>query len=300
MALLQHTVACFKELIPPLDSDEIWTDRRGVLLEMKSVPWPSPWECRTCYPDEHVIVYSVTPMPERTEVNYEGVWPKNQFVAHGTVAFFPAGLPFVGRSVGGSNCLLRCGIPTNYFEELIQLDGRWTARQLMATADITALSVQSTLRRIAEEIVNPGLASALLIEGLINTLLVDITRHLDGWAHTTPERVGKLAHWQMQRIEERLENLAGGLPNLEDLGDLCGIGSRQLMRAFQATTGTTVYEHIRALQLVRARRLLVRSDLPLKQIAYELGYAHAASFSAAFRRESGETPGNFRRRQRGV
>jgi AraC family transcriptional regulator len=170
----------------------------------------------------------------------------------------------------------------------------------MAAIDITASSVQATLLRIAQEMVNPGLAGALLIEGLINTLLVDVARYLDGGERATPGHAGRLARWQMRRIEERLENLAGGLPSLEELGGLCGIGPRQLMRAFRATTGATVYDRLRTLQLARARLLLARTDMPLKRIAHELGYAHAASFSAAFRRDCGETPGSFRRRQCGV
>lgn len=298
MALLQHTVGSgIQELNPPLLGDEVWTGGRGVQLEIKSVRWPSPWECWTRYSDEHAIVYSLTPMPEKTEVRYESVWPRNQFAALGRVAFFPANQPFAGRSVGGPQRLLRCGIPVSCFEDLARRGEDWTARELMAAVDITASSVQATLLRIAEEVVNPGLASALLIEGLINTLVVDVARHLDGSATATPGRSGKLARWQMRRVEERLESLTGGLPSLEELGGLCGIGPRQLMRAFRATTGATVYDRLRALQLARARLLLSRTDLPLKQIAHELGYVHAASFSAAFRRECGETPGSFRRRQ---
>jgi AraC family transcriptional regulator len=49
-------------------------------------------------------------------------------------------------------------------------------------------------------------------------------------------------------------------------------------------------------RLQRADRLLLETDLPLKEIAYRLGFANAANFSTSFSKERELTPGQFRRR----
>ena len=44
----------------------------------------------------------------------------------------------------------------------------------------------------------------------------------------------------------------------------------------------------------QARRLLTEGDLPLKAIAYDLGFANQGVFSTAFRRIAGMTPSAYR------
>ncbi len=45
----------------------------------------------------------------------------------------------------------------------------------------------------------------------------------------------------------------------------------------------------------RAARLLAQSDLPVEDIAYQVGYGSAQSFSRAFRRQYGLSPREYRR-----
>jgi AraC-like DNA-binding protein len=45
----------------------------------------------------------------------------------------------------------------------------------------------------------------------------------------------------------------------------------------------------------RARGLLRNPDLPIAVIAERVGYASAAAFTAAFKRETGTAPGTWRR-----
>jgi len=47
-------------------------------------------------------------------------------------------------------------------------------------------------------------------------------------------------------------------------------------------------------QVVRAQRLLVTTDLPLKTVAAHLGFKRAGSFSTAFRRATGVSPRLYR------
>ena len=46
--------------------------------------------------------------------------------------------------------------------------------------------------------------------------------------------------------------------------------------------------------------LLAEGEMPLKRIAARLGFANPASFSLAFRRLTGSTPGRYRAIRRGL
>lgn len=270
----------------------------NALIEIGHADWPRRQIIRVFHPKRHVLSFSLTPSTQPSHINYEGVWPRGQFAPIGKVALFPSGMPFLGRYAGGPQSLLCCHIPRKHFDGLAGYRGDWSAQQLLAATDLSSnFAIRANLQRLAEEMLAPGCASEILIESLLATVLVDVVRHIDGIT-TREDRVGKLAVWQMRRIEERLAELATGIPSLAELAASCGIGTRQLMRAFKVTTGRTVHEHLSTLQLAQARALLGKTELPLKQIALQLGYRHAASFSVAFRRACGETPSNFRRRQR--
>lgn len=51
------------------------------------------------------------------------------------------------------------------------------------------------------------------------------------------------------------------------------------------------------MQLKRVRDLLTETDLPLERIAYLAGFKHPEYMSVVFKRELGETPGQYRLRE---
>ena len=79
---------------------------------------------------------------------------------------------------------------------------------------------------------------------------------------------------------------------------LCEIGPGYLARAFKATAGRTIGDYVGEVRMTKARSLLADTDLPLKEIAYRLGFAGPSSFCAAFGKAVGTTPKQFRLRHR--
>jgi LacI family transcriptional regulator len=69
-----------------------------------------------------------------------------------------------------------------------------------------------------------------------------------------------------------------------------------LERQFRRYVGRSPQEEIRQVQLKRARQLLAESDLSLAQIAPLAGYQHPEYMSVVFKRLTGETPGQYRKR----
>lgn len=69
-----------------------------------------------------------------------------------------------------------------------------------------------------------------------------------------------------------------------------------LERRFRAVLGTSPHAHMRRLRMERVRELLVRTSLPVGEIAVATGFEHIEYLSAMFRRECGMTPREFRAR----
>jgi LacI family transcriptional regulator len=71
-----------------------------------------------------------------------------------------------------------------------------------------------------------------------------------------------------------------------------------LDRRFRRALGRTAKEELARVRLARAKQLLVDTRYKLQQIAAMTGYPSAAQFILAFKRQTGITPGQYRRRQK--
>ncbi|MEU4257283.1 AraC family transcriptional regulator [Streptomyces fradiae] len=74
-----------------------------------------------------------------------------------------------------------------------------------------------------------------------------------------------------------------------------GVTPGHLTDAVKAATGRTPGQLVREARAHEAKRLLARTDLTVRQVAGRVGFDDAAYFCRFFRRETGVSPGDFRR-----
>lgn len=67
---------------------------------------------------------------------------------------------------------------------------------------------------------------------------------------------------------------------------------------FLRVTGMTPIEHIRQLRMEKARHLLKTTELSIRHIAWEVGYANQATLSRIFLEEVGMSPASYRKKMR--
>ncbi len=80
------------------------------------------------------------------------------------------------------------------------------------------------------------------------------------------------------------------------LAKAAGLSERQLNRKFHEAFGMTPYEFITRTRIQGASEALARSDAPIVQIAVEFGFCDQSAFTLQFRKHTGITPKQFRRR----
>ena len=74
------------------------------------------------------------------------------------------------------------------------------------------------------------------------------------------------------------------------------IARSSLERRFKQFVGRSPQREIRSVQMKRAQHLLRETKLPLSQVAGLTGFKHSEYFSVVFKREIGQTPGQYRSR----
>jgi LacI family transcriptional regulator len=93
------------------------------------------------------------------------------------------------------------------------------------------------------------------------------------------------------------ENACAGI-TVADVVSRLPLSRRVLEARFLKVLGRTPHAEILRVRLGRVKALLARGDLSLDTIARRTGFRHGEYLSAVFKRELGETPGQFRTRQR--
>jgi AraC family transcriptional regulator len=110
--------------------------------------------------------------------------------------------------------------------------------------------------------------------------------------------IGGLAPQALRRAIERLRSDSDSDVSLAALASDAGLSRFHFCRAFKESTGLSPHSWLRQHRLEQAMNTLRDTDIPIATVAAELGYASQTAFAAAFRRLTGETPSDWRRRMR--
>ncbi len=85
---------------------------------------------------------------------------------------------------------------------------------------------------------------------------------------------------------------------ISDVTKAVSLSRSTIERKFKAATGRTMHAEIDRVRLDRARELLVKTELPLKQVAAQAGFKYIQYMTTLFRQRLRQTPRQYRLRAR--
>lgn len=135
-----------------------------------------------------------------------------------------------------------------------------------------------------------GHASALLYrESLGLALAVHLLTRYRAPSEVRPDR--GLSANQLARVLEWIDtNLGDGDVSLVSLARVAGVSATHFRMLFKRSMSLPVHKYIVRRRVERARRLLLRGELPASQIALEAGFSHQSHMARCMRRVLGVTP----------
>lgn len=105
--------------------------------------------------------------------------------------------------------------------------------------------------------------------------------------------VNKQEYERMQQAKQIIECNICNPCSLIDLAHQIGTNECSLKKAFKEIYGTTVYGYLTKVRMQEAKRLLIRGDMNVYEVALNMGYSDASNFIAAFKKYYGFTPGQI-------
>lgn len=212
----------------------------------------------------------------------------------GKLLFMLPGKDLRATMTAGKIHTVTCSFERSFAEQIIGPITELSAAKLHNALDMRSSLISAMLLRLMHEAIAPGEISDDIVKSLGQAMLVECHHWLlvGEEAEITKQQ---LSASDLEIIEQQIAGSTGTFPGVADLAAACGFSERYFARLFRQHFGSSVSEHLKAARMSKAKSLLLETQLPLKEIAYRLGYSSSANFSSAFRAAIGSTPGQYRK-----
>lgn len=169
---------------------------------------------------------------------------------------------------------------------------RLMLKELSGFQDPLLAQMGLALRRELEQL-TPG--GQLYAETAAQMLAVHLLTHYLTTDITVKPSLRRLTPRQLKRVTEYiLAHLAQPI-SLELLARQVGYSPYHFAQLFRETTGVTPHQFVLSKRLEQARQLLKTTDLPLSQVALDVGFQSQSHFTHTFKSHLGVTPRQYRR-----
>lgn len=92
-------------------------------------------------------------------------------------------------------------------------------------------------------------------------------------------------------------NINVGIP-LNSIAEKCGMSYASLRKIFPKLFGCSMEQYRITLRINKAKSMIINNNMPIKEIARELGYCDSYAFSAQFKHQVGKSPQQFARERK--
>ena len=223
---------------------------------------------------------------------------------------YPGDIAFVlpGQRIGGSKGFLEIGTLFRLHINIQKPDalslGRWSSlssceslpieKMLLVNNLSVLLKVREAieiLHQIHNELINPEIGHVTRVNHFIDSLLIIIARQSTRQAD--PRRDFPRTFMKLEQALRR--NLAHQW-SVEEMAALFGLGTTAFTEKVKHHTGFSPLNYLINIRISEAIKLLKRPDVNFTNIALDTGFYSSQHFSTTFKKLTGYTPGQFRKR----
>ena len=144
------------------------------------------------------------------------------------------------------------------------------------------------------EVESEGPAGRLYAESLANVLAVHLLRHYtqdgDRLRTVMGGLTGRKLNLATEFIEDNIERDLG----ITEIADAVDLSPFHFARSFKQATGISPHQYLIKSRIERAKSLLAKSELPIVEVGFRVGFKNQSHFTTLFRRVTHLTPKAYR------
>ena len=242
----------------------------------------------------HLLIASERAERYDGETLVDGLPRSNRREWNRRMSFVPAGHRFCGwqkpRALLRSTFLHIDQLSSLLCSELRFAEIDFRPRLFFFDPDVwaTALKLKAQLR-------HPCRSQSAYVEALGIALAHELVRMNEGGQSLVSDVRGGLPGWQQKKLMQHIEEHLPDEISLSSLAQLVQLSPYHFSRAFKQSFGMPPHRYLTSRRIERAKTLLAERNLSVTEIGLDVGFSETSSFTAAFRKVTGETPTDYRR-----
>jgi AraC family transcriptional activator of pobA len=152
-------------------------------------------------------------------------------------------------------------------------------------------TIEALLAQLEAEYQRPGEWQQRMLGACLTVVLTYLSRlYTEQYPEAEPTPDQRL----LRAYQAKLEECFREVHEVSAYATQLHISAGHLSEVIKAQTGRPAIKHLHERLVLEARRLLLHTQQPLKEIAYDLGFQDASYFNRFFKREAGLTPADYR------
>lgn len=210
----------------------------------------------------------------------------------------PACSPLPGgwqRSVvgeGPEGIVLACGAVRAIHHQTTGLFDYLSVPLVESVADDATF--RDPFRRLLDELASPMPGTRVLAQILMKECLIALLRRHCRSGECEVSWLAALEHPRLGKAISAMLNAPERPFTLQSLAEIAGMSRAAFAERFKEAFGRTAMDLLKEIRLRRAAHMLVSTELPVKTVAYRVGFASRSHFSRAFKAFTGSDPAHYR------
>jgi AraC family transcriptional regulator len=242
----------------------------------------------------HLLIASERAERYDGETLIDGLPRSNRREWNRRMTFIPAGHRFYGWQKPRS--LLRCTfIHVDPLSSLLCSELRFAELDFRPRLFFFDADVWATALKLKAQLQYPCRSQKAYVEALGIALAHELTRLNEAGSALASETRGGLPGWQQKKVAQYIEEHLANEISLLSLAQLVQLSPFHFSRAFKQSFGMPPHRYLTWQRIERAKALLGERKLSVTEIGLDVGFSETSSFTAAFRKLTGETPTAYRR-----
>lgn len=189
------------------------------------------------------------------------------------------------------------GMAPSFLEKIARESIKATQIELIPQFILVDSLIQQILLSLHADIIAGHPTGQLFGDSLAIALATRLLQNHTVWKTRYPSAHGGLPTYLRDRALEFIESHLDQPFTLDQLADAMGMSVFYFCRQFKQTMGIAPHQYVTRRRIERAKELLWHSQLPITEIALQVGFATPSAFSQVFRRLTGTTPKAFRQQR---
>ena len=242
----------------------------------------------------HLLIASERAERYDGETLIDGLPRSNRREWNRRMTFIPAGHRFYGWQKPRS--LLRCTfIHVDPLSSLLCSELRFAELDFRPRLFFFDADVWATALKLKAQLQYPCRSQKAYVEALGIALAHELARLNEAGSALVSEMRGGLPGWQQKKVAQYIEEHLANEISLLSLAQLVRLSPFHFSRAFKQSFGMPPHRYLTWQRIERAKALLGERRLSVTEIGLDVGFSETSSFTAAFRKLTGETPTAYRR-----